>query len=342
MNIYQLQDVYHYYHDHLALYIDTLSIPSRSITGLIGPNGSGKSTLLKLLGFVQKPSLGKIYYKNIKTEPFSDPARFQITLLTQEAYLMKRSVFDNVAYGLKIRGIKSTNRKQVFQALDWVGLNPETFAGRPWNQLSGGEAQRVALAARLVLKPEVLLLDEPTAGVDVVSAQMIKLASIKAREQWGTTVIASSHDWYWLHEICDRVSYMFNGRIMKNGIENIVLGPWEKIDSRFWGRKLQDGQVLIVSKPPELLSVAVIPSDTLVLHSDRPDIPTVTACLVGVVSKMILDKTTGETMVTITVDNFSFTARKSPDEVNSLNLYPGRNVFLSYDVMSVRWHPASD
>ena len=103
---------------------------------------------------------------------------------------------------------------------------------RPWYALSGGETQRVALAARLVLKPNVLLLDdEPTAGVDGASAQLIRQASLNARREWGTTLIIASHDWHWLYDVCDEILHMYNGRIFGTGRESVVLDP-----GRSWGK----------------------------------------------------------------------------------------------------------
>ena len=183
MDIYQIQNIDHYYGDKQVLSVDDISIPSASITGLIGPNGSGKSTLLKLLGFLEQPTYGAILFKGKKVIPLPNEVRFGVTLLTQEPYLMRRSVFDNVAYGLKIRRDTKDLRNRVWEALAQVGLDSKDFARRKWTALSGGEAQRVALAARLVLKPEVLLLDEPTANVDTDSARLIRKASLKAREE---------------------------------------------------------------------------------------------------------------------------------------------------------------
>ena len=126
---------------------------------------------------------------------------------------MKRSVFNNVAYGLKLRGNGRKIATKVDEALTLVGLPGQVFARRPWYALSGGEAQRVALAARLALKPSVLLLDEPTASVDAASAQLIKEASLRARSQWDATLIVASHDWQWLYEICDEIWHLFKGKI---------------------------------------------------------------------------------------------------------------------------------
>jgi tungstate transport system ATP-binding protein len=168
--IYQIEKLAHGYNGRPVLQLDAFSIEKAAILGLVGPNGSGKSTLLKLLAFVDRPTRGQVRFKGKPEAPFSDGVRFQVTLLTQEPYLLKRSVFDNVAYGLRIRNGREDFRPQVAEALAMVGLDPDTFMHRPWNELSGGEAQRVALAARLALRPEVLLLDEPTASVDGASA----------------------------------------------------------------------------------------------------------------------------------------------------------------------------
>ena len=164
--VFQIDSLKHAYAGRTALEIEHLTIQAASIVGLIGPNGSGKSTLLKMLGLIEKPSQGEIRFNGQQVEPFSEKARFRITLLPQEPFLMKRNVFSNVTYGLKLRGNGGSMMKKAHKALAMVGLKGDEFLRRPWYALSGGEAQRVALAARLALKPKVLLLDEPTASVD--------------------------------------------------------------------------------------------------------------------------------------------------------------------------------
>ena len=102
--LYRVSRLKHAYQGRTVLSIDTLEIAPASIVGLIGPNGSGKSTLLKLLAFVERPAEGRISFKGRPAAPFDENVRFQVCLLTQEPYLMKRTVYQNIAYGLKLRG----------------------------------------------------------------------------------------------------------------------------------------------------------------------------------------------------------------------------------------------
>ena len=267
--IYEIRSLKHSYGGQAVLSIDHLTVKQANIVGLVGPNGSGKSTLLRLLGLIERPSQGNILYNGQFVEPFSDEARFHITLLPQEPFLLKRSVFKNVSYGLKLRGNSGDTADRVNEALSLVGLSSEDFAQRPWYALSGGEAQRVALAARLALKPKVLLLDEPTASVDAVSAQLIKEATLRARQELGTTLIVASHDWQWLYEICDEILHLFKGKIFGRGRETIIFGPWQKLGTGKWGKILSDKQQLQVSSPPNQEAAAVI--DILSVSHDPPN-----------------------------------------------------------------------
>lgn len=210
--VYTLQDIQHNYNRHIVLDIPHLSIPEESITGVFGPNGSGKSTLLRLLAFVEEPSQGKIFFCDKPSRAGDINLRRQVSLLDQSPYLLKRSVQGFVGFGLKVRGI--TKRKEkVKNALHMVGLEPEKYMKRMWFQLSGGEAQRVALASRLVLRPKVLLLDEPTASLDSESTQRIRSAALLARKKWGTTIVLVSHDHSWLQSVSDLCFFMQEGQI---------------------------------------------------------------------------------------------------------------------------------
>lgn len=338
-DIYHLSNIKKYHKSQLAVDIESLSFSPGSITGLIGPNGSGKSSLLRLLSFVDSPSEGSIFFKGRKTAPFDASVRFQVSLLPQEPYLMKRSVFDNIAYGLVLRGIdRSAHAKAVADALALVGLSDEEFAGRSWYQLSGGEAQRVALAARLVLRPNVLLLDEPTASVDAASGQQIKASALKANREWGTTLIVASHDWQWVHEICGSVIPMFNGRIMENGGGNILWGPWSPGQEGFWGKVLEDGQMLRVSVPPSPSAVAVIPQNAVSL-SRTPPLPNPPEhALLGSLTRLALDPASGAIHVTLRIAELNFTFPVSAETAGKMNLFPGQQLYLAYPVSAIAWY----
>ncbi len=109
--IFEIRSLNHSYAGKTVLAIEHLKVQPASIIGLIGPNGSGKSSLLRLLGLIERPTQGEILFNGRRVEPFSDEARFRITLLPQEPFLLKRSVLNNVSYGLKLRG----NGKEVLR-----------------------------------------------------------------------------------------------------------------------------------------------------------------------------------------------------------------------------------
>ncbi len=335
MPIYNIKSLTHFYDDTPALDIDRLGIAGSSIVGLAGPNGSGKSTLLRLLGLIERPTSGQIYFNGRLAEPFSDGARFQITLLPQEPLLMKRSVFGNVSYGLKLRGDRDALSDRVSEALSLVGLTSEDFSRRPWYALSGGEAQRVALAARLALKPTVLLLDEPTANVDATSAQMIKEAALKARQDWGTTLVVASHDRQWLNEVCDNILHLFKGKIFGTGRETIVFGPWEESGKGPWIKQLSDNQEIRVSEPPHKDAVAVI--DAFSVKDENSEKGHDNIRLRGTVSQLSLDKITGKVFATIIVGRHPFTVGLTHQQIQAEAIYPGKTILIHYSLKHIKW-----
>jgi tungstate transport system ATP-binding protein len=325
----------HSYGGKTVVAIEDLVVQPGSILGVIGPNGSGKSSLLRLLGLIERPTRGTILFNSRPVAPFSDEARFLISLLPQEPFLMKRSVFNNVSYGLKLRGNGDDIADRVSEALAWVGLPSRDFARRPWYALSGGEAQRVALAARLALKPKVLLLDEPTASVDAASAQLIKEAALRARQQWGATLIVASHDWQWLYEICDEIRHIFKGKIFGTGRESVIFGPWQETESGKWVKFLSDGQQLIVSAPPNQEAAAVIEDPAVSKYESRSGDEDLV--LRGTVSRISLEKNTGQVVATIIVGNLPFTVGLTPQQKQEQAIFPGKEIFIHYSFKRIKW-----
>ena len=334
---YHLKNIRHYYGQKKVLNIDDLEIATGSITGLIGPNGSGKSTLLKLLAFAIKPTKGQIFYKGREESGFSPTVRLTVTLLTQKPYLLKRSVFENIIYGLKIRKDKNNPEERVKNVLSMVGLDFEDFVHRRWHQLSGGEAQRVALAARLILKPEVLLLDEPIASVDTKSAELIRKASLKARDDWGTTLVIASHDLQWLYSIAENQISIFNGNLFPTGIETIISGPFEKAENDRVAKTLPNGQTLFLKAPTQNEENVVVRKKNILIKSLAHPFPDGMNRLSGHITAMLLEKESNHIMVAVLVHDLSFVLRLPPDQISNLGLYPGKNIILGFLPEDVEW-----
>ena len=193
--LYRLRSVTKRYGSNIAVDVDALTIAAGRLYTLTGANGAGKSTLLGILAFLTPPTTGEIFYAGERIDWKSDTVRRRrrkVTLLHQSPYLFGGTVFRNVAYGLKARGIAGEAMiRTVGRALETVGL--ERFRDRDARELSGGEAQRVAMARALALDPEVLLLDEPLANIDRETALLLEtvIASLPSR---GTTVVMTTHD----------------------------------------------------------------------------------------------------------------------------------------------------
>lgn len=209
--LFSLRGIQRIYGGRTVLDIAELDIPQGHIVGLRGPNGSGKSTLLRLLALLEAPDAGNLSFLGHKASIDDVAMRRHITLVLQQPYLLTRSVLANVCYGQKVRGRVDT--EQAFSAMQSVGLDPAVFASRRSYELSGGEAKRVALAARLALRPKVLLLDEPTANIDESSMQSIKEAVQQARSL-GTSVLIASHDEEWLAPLVTHSLSLRSGKVL--------------------------------------------------------------------------------------------------------------------------------
>lgn len=210
--LYELRDVIQQYENRVIVNLPHFDISAGVILGLAGPNGGGKSTLMRLLAFLETPIAGEVRFDGKPSLGREIELRQVVAYFPQEPYLLKRSVRANVGYGLMLRRLPNITER-VTEALSQVGLNPERFMNRSWMQLSGGEVKRVALAARLALRPRVLLLDEPTANLDRESAELVRQAVAAARERYGTTLVISGHDHPWLQAICDDIIWLRDGML---------------------------------------------------------------------------------------------------------------------------------
>lgn len=336
---YKLNHIQHYYADEKVLDIDRLEIIKGSILGLSGPNGSGKSTLLKIMAFAMKPTQGEVWFNGRLEVPLSPRVRSRVTLLTQKPYLLKRTVFDNIAYGLKIRKDHTQLDARIKESLGAVGLSFQEFAQRKWHELSGGEAQRVAMAARLILKPEVLLLDEPVASVDKESAARIREASLAARNDWGCTLVIASHDLAWLSECSDKRLSIAKGRLFSTGKENIIPPPYDGSGRPV--KRITNGEIILL--PPgedpgdkkEL--TAVIQTDQISIATEKNKDNGFDNQITAQIISLFLEKNTGHIMATLLAGDFSLDLSFSPDQAGTLGLMPGKEFILMFRSQDVEW-----
>lgn len=335
--LYRLENVRHYYGEKKALDIPSFKITRGNIVGLLGPNGSGKTTLLKLLAFVVRPSEGEIRYGGQVEYPFSKRIRSKVTLLTQKPYLLKRTVFENIAYGLRVRKDTSKLSERITEVLSLVGLDFDAFAHRMWHELSGGEAQRVALAARLILKPEALLLDEPVASVDVGSAQMIRKAAMKARDQWDTTLVIASHDLSWLFSVSDQQVSLLNGKLHPTGQNALIPGPFVQSDKGNVKRYISKNQIIHLKAPGNGCTTALIPIEKIKIN-DKPDTAKeIINQMQGTIESLHLEKKQKKIMVSISIDDFKIDLGLSFEQIQNRKWIPGKKVVLSFEPDAAQW-----
>ncbi|MEM2356051.1 MAG: ABC transporter ATP-binding protein [Candidatus Bathyarchaeia archaeon] len=216
--------------DHISL-----TVPSGALVTLLGPSGCGKTTTLRLVGGFEFPDEGEIYLDNKRITFLPPQQRPTATVFQSYALFPHMTVFQNVAYGLKVRRL---NRREinhrVQEALRLVGLSD--FASRMPFQLSGGQQQRVALARVLAIKPKVILFDEPLSNLDAKLRVETRAQIRRLQRDLGLTSLYVTHDQSEAMAISDYVAVMNHGRIQQFGTpREVYLQPTNKFVAEFIG-----------------------------------------------------------------------------------------------------------
>jgi len=199
---------------------NSFTIQKGEIFTFIGPSGSGKTTILRLIDMLERPTSGTISIDGTIVSSLKDrdriPLRRKMSMVFQKPSPLRGTVFDNVAIGLLFRSINHDEIKaRVPEALELVGL--KGYEDRKAGTLSGGEMQRVAIARAISTKPDILLLDEPTANLDPVSTEKIENLIFSLKERFGITVVLSTHDMVQGQRLADRIAVIIDGRIGQIG-----------------------------------------------------------------------------------------------------------------------------
>ncbi len=228
MAIIKVQNLCKDYAGNKALSDVSFRVKNGEIFVLIGPNGAGKTTLLRILDLLDQPSSGSVWFQGTPVNYSAkewQASRRRIGMVFQHTVLFNTNVFNNVAYALKIRGEDGKNiHRKVKEALEIVRL--EGFESKNALRLSGGEAQRVALAQALVTEPELLLLDEPTANLDPRNVSIVEEVLSWVNREFRATLIMATHNMFQAETLADRAALLLEGRIEKIGtIKEIFMLP---------------------------------------------------------------------------------------------------------------------
>ncbi len=235
-----LDHVSHVYGEDTAMAVKALNdvnlvLPDGQFIGLIGHTGSGKSTLVQHLNGLMKATSGSVYFngEDIDGEGFDKKMlRSKVGLVFQypEHQLFETDVFSDVCFGPKNLGLSQKEvQLRAYEALKLVGLEDEYFYQSPFD-LSGGQKRRVAIAGVLAMKPEVLILDEPTAGLDPKGRDEILDQIAKLKEQMGITVVLVSHSMDDVARYVDRIIVMNKGSVMYDDVPREVFRHYVELE----------------------------------------------------------------------------------------------------------------
>ncbi len=348
------------YRKKTVLDVGSVSLRTGETFVLLGASGAGKSTLLRVLGLLEKPSEGQVFFEGRPANRNNLAIRRQIAAVFQKPYLLRGTVGQNVDYGLRLRHMGARERvTAVADALDRVGL--AGWEDRSALTLSGGEAQRVALARALVLKPRLLLLDEPLSYLDPMLKRQLSLEFARILADEGVTALYVTHDQDEAAVVADRIGVMREGRIIAEGAPEAVLtlprDPWVAaflgtvtpidgiISSAENGVARVDCAGTPVFAATELpvgtrVSLGIRPEDVLLFEPDVP-LPATSARnrIVATVTDIVPSGVTVK--VLLAIGEATIASSVSRSSVETLGLAPGVQVSAVFKATAVRLLPGA-
>jgi ABC-2 type transport system ATP-binding protein len=232
--------------DKVALHPLDFSMEQGTSVGIIGPNGSGKSTLVRILGTLLLPDAGRarVFGHDVVQEPLA--VRRHLNRVSVEAAFFKElSPWENLLYAARLYGTSGSGlRGRVREILARLGL-PARAVDRPMRELSRGQQQKVAIARSLLTTPMLVLMDEPTTGLDPRSKREVQEMVAELRQQRGMTILLCTHDLEEAAILGDRVIVMDRGHVLADGPPP-DLGSLEKLFFELTGRPIEDSDEEVV------------------------------------------------------------------------------------------------
>ena len=264
--VFKLSNICAKYDKKQVLDISSITIKRGKIYAIVGPNGAGKTTLLYILGMLKEPTSGNLYFygdDGLSSTFNKLVARRKMSLILQEPYLFSGAVYKNIEYVLAFNGGNSQQRdKIVDDVLKLVRMNNHRL--NDCRKLSGGEVKRVAIARALAMKPDILLLDEPTANLDKETVEIIESLIIRLRDEQRCTIIFTTHNYTFAMKLGDEIIFLENGKVVNRYCENTFRGKIESKNNVSWFIHSSGLQIEVVTNRTGTAVVSVNPNEVIV------------------------------------------------------------------------------
>jgi tungstate transport system ATP-binding protein len=329
----EVKNLIHQYNGKTVLSMEQHSFDESEIHAVLGQNGSGKTTLLNIIGLLLKPTSGTLLFDG--RDVYSDPnaiseLRPHLTTVIQNPVLFDTTVEKNIEFGLKIRGVSKEQRTPIVdECLEMVRL--EGFQKRKARELSGGEAQRIAIARALAIKPEVLLLDEFTSNVDEKSIEVLEDVITTVNKSYGSTIFLVTHDTNQAYRLADTVINLFDGNVVKPSLENLFRGTLKKINDLWLFDTGKMKMEVITQRSGETAYAAVDPRDIVV--SLKPLTSSARNTFKGTIVKIIGD---GASVLLGINAGEDFTVKVTRDSLLEMKITVGSDVYLTFKSTAVQ------
>ncbi|MBU4344018.1 MAG: ATP-binding cassette domain-containing protein [Proteobacteria bacterium] len=325
--LYELKNLKKTYDQRTVLNLESLELEKNKVLGLLGPNGAGKTTLLEIMAFLTRPDSGDIWFEkervNFTNGKLIDLRR-KIVLIQQQPILFTTTVFKNVEYPLKLRKTPRAERKKIVkELLELVGMG--MFEQASAHKLSGGETHRVAIAQALACSPEVILMDEPTASVDVENQINIERIIKEINQKKGISVIFTTHNMIQASRLADETVFLFEGKIAQSIYENIFSGHIEVDSNGYKYCVLHSGLKLRVSSQQSgLIRISIDPKAMRL--SQKRSSPSMHNTFKGTLIQLTDEQTRLRALVDVGIP---LSVLIPKDVFKSLHLYLGEEVWLN-------------
>ena len=332
----------------------SLEISSNEYFIVLGPTGAGKTVLLETIAGIHAPDSGKIFLGNREITA-CEPRERNIGMVYQDYMLFPHlTVEENIAFGLRQKKIPADNQHaRVVEMYEMMEIGH--LAGRYPGSLSGGEQQRVALARALVLRPEILLLDEPMSALDSRTRERMQRELSRIRRLTGTTIIQITHHFDDVFALADRIAIMREGQIVQVGeTPEVFLHPADTFVAEFLGisniirgRSAQAGNISRITPAhgPAFSAASAVTGDVVatlhaedVILSKAPFDSSARNCLFGIVSEII---PSGSTVRVILDAGFPLTALLTRESCRDLDLGFGSAVYATFKATAVHVIPVA-